>query len=486
MSRPKELLSSSIAKSIMAIDGVARLCLADEPLVRFAVSGLPLRYKHSWLYCLRCSRDDNGNLGFRYLRDGKLFIIGVRNQHVYITPLTPTDNPHILRHLCRLLSRQTQFRVIVRKAEFDSHEGLPFSECVSSSMPLEDDQLPETILDFRKLFTRSGELTQQAARLRRKVIAFGSRAHQYEVTEDISELKAEDIDRFFSSPSTIYKRQSYQKMIEYLKTNKDSRYGCMIFRLGGEVHGLYLFERFSITEAGLYCSLTTRNVPGITEWMDYYVFRKLYDSGVQKLLLGGAEKPGVDVYINKLLAYKTPYRTLNYLYRYTDDLGMTIRQVRPADFRALSKLYADFYNELDELGERWTLDAARKFISHFYARQPDLCFVAEKDDQIIGAVMAAIQPWWDGNHLVEGELLVHSNFKHYSGYATGLLEKILTVAEQKYQAVTWDTIVPAVIGHPFRHYEQLGFYETPVWKAVAGDVSSILRQIEAPVIRESQ
>lgn len=100
--------------------------------------------------------------------------------------------------------------------------------------------------------------------------------------------------------------------------------------------------------------------------------------------------------------------------------------------------------------------------------------------------MAAIQPWWDGNHLVEGELLVHSNFKHYSGYATGLLEKILTVAEQKYQAVTWDTIVPAVIGHPFRHYEQLGFYETPVWKAVAGDVSSILRQIEAPVIRESQ
>jgi len=218
--------------------------------------------------------------------------------------------------------------------------------------------------------------------------------------------------------------------------------------------------------------------------MDYYVFRKLYDNGVQKLLLGGTEKPGVNAYIDKLLAYKVPYQTYNYLYRYTDDVGMTIRQVRPADFRALGKLYADFYNELDELGERWTWDAARKFISHFYSRQPDLCFVAEKDGRIIGAIMAAIQPWWDGNHLVEGELLVHSDFTHHPSYATGLLEKLLSTAEQKYQAVTWDTIVPTVIGHPFQHHEQLGFYETPVWKAVAGDVSSILRQIETPVIRE--
>src|SRR5688572_10475208 len=129
--RPKKSTPSFTSKSITAIDGIEPLRLTDESLVRSAVSDLPLRYKHSWLYCLRCSRDDDGNPGFRYIRDGKLFIIGVRNQHVYVTPLTSTNNPHVLRHLCRLLSMQTQLPVIVRKAEFNLYEGLPFSECAT-------------------------------------------------------------------------------------------------------------------------------------------------------------------------------------------------------------------------------------------------------------------------------------------------------------------------------------------------------------------
>src|SRR5688572_28663053 len=119
---PKKASPTSTIEGILAIDGVERLSLADEALVRSAVSGLPLRYKHSWLYCLRCSRDDNGNPGFRYLRDGKLFIIGIRSQHVYVTPLASTDSPHALRHLCRLLFMQTRLPVIVRKAEFNAHK----------------------------------------------------------------------------------------------------------------------------------------------------------------------------------------------------------------------------------------------------------------------------------------------------------------------------------------------------------------------------
>jgi hypothetical protein len=261
----------------------------------------------------------------------------------------------------------------------------------------------------------------------------------------------------------------------------------MVMLKNDRIRGLYIYEILGLGQAGLYCGLTTRDEPGITEWMDYEVFRRLSQRGIHRLILGGAEKVGISRYIDKLLAQKPTYTSHSYAYDPEADAfyDVAVRLAKPADFQALSKLYADFYNDLDDLGERWTKDAARKFISHFYTRQRDLMFLAEdqKSHEVVGLVMAAVQPWWDGNHLVEGELLVRADYRAHPAYATQLVSALLQTAEASYQAITWDTIAPTTPGHPFNYFQQLGFSEVPHWRAVRGDVRAILGQLKLPQIR---
>jgi hypothetical protein len=64
--------------------------------------------------------------------------------------------------------------------------------------------------------------------------------------------------------------------------------------------GLYIVQRLTDRLGGLYCGLSAKSSPGITEWMDVTVCRWLLQRGFGALLLGGAETPGVRQYIAKL------------------------------------------------------------------------------------------------------------------------------------------------------------------------------------------
>jgi|GEM_PF-337374 hypothetical protein len=464
---------------ILSIEGVSPLVFNDEPTINLAISHTEVRHKTSWLYCLRASRDDTGKLGYKSIKDGIVVIIGIRNKHVYLMPVVDGNNIYAIHGLCRQLYEITHLPIIVRRAELSVADNMPLLDCRDTHVPLEDDEQPEAILDFRKIFTPDGELIRQAVRWRRKLAAFAPKIHEYSVSTSLHAVAKHQIDAFFSSPLVTHKRSSYEKIVQFMSKTKNNRYGCMIFVKGDDIRGLYVYELLGLGKAGLYCGLTTRDEPGLTEWMDYHAFRDLYIRGVHQLFLGGAEKVGVDKYIDKLLAQKPPYESCNYLYDYANDndIDFVIRPATPADLKSIARFYADFYNSLDKLGERWTLETARKFISHFYARQPDLFFVAEKNTNIISVVMAAIQPWWDGNHLVEGELLIDRSFRQHTRCTTELLQALLRVAESDYQAVAWDTIVPSTPGHPFEQYKQLGFRDVPLWHAVSGDVRNILTRL---------
>jgi hypothetical protein len=462
------------------IEGVSLLMFDDESMLNLAISRTEVRHKTGWLYCLRASRNDTGGLGYKFIQGGTVAIIGIRHKHVYIMLLIDDNNVHAIHNLCRQVHEMTHLPTIVRRAEFTVADNIPLRDCKDTGVPLEDDEQPETILDFRKIFTPDGELIRQAVRWRRKLAAFAPRIHEYSIRTSMRAVTEHQIDAFFSSPLVVYKRSSYEKILQFISKTKNNRYGCVIFMKGDDIRGLYVYELLGLGKAGLYCGLTTRDEPGLTEWMDYYAFRDLYARGIYQLFLGGAEKVGVDKYIDKLLAQKPPYESRNYLYDHANDdnASFTVRLAVPADFKSIARLYADFYNSLDKLGERWTLEAARKFISHFYARQPDLFFVAEKNTRIICAIMAAVQPWWDGNHLVEGELLIDKNFRQHARCTAELLQTLLHTAELNYQAVTWDTIVPSILGHPFEQYQQLGFRDAPFWHAVSGDVRDILTRLQ--------
>jgi L-amino acid N-acyltransferase YncA len=194
--------------------------------------------------------------------------------------------------------------------------------------------------------------------------------------------------------------------------------------------------------------------------------------------LGGSENVGVAEYINKLLPKQPRHPVQSVVFRAPlHSPEIQIRAVVPGDLGPLAHVYREMYNGLTTLDEHWTKATARTFIAHFYQRQPDLFFLAEAEGQVVGGAVAAIQPWWDGNHLVEGEVFVKPALVP-AGIESKLLKALITRARSKYHVVAWDTITPAVDGHPLGSYQDLGFTEVPHWKAVSADAHALISRLE--------
>lgn len=244
------------------IVGVSSLGFVDEPFIRLTISANEVRYRLSWLYTLRASRDDKGRLGLKFVQGDTVIIIGVRNGCVYLTPLTGAKNIDVIWNLCRHVYDIMQRPIVIRKAEFSLSAGLPFVPGELSAASLEDDQQPETTLDFYKLFTTDGDLVRQATRWRRALTAFEPLMTDYIISNSLREVSKTQLDDFFASPLLAYKHTSYEEILRYLRQAEDSRYGCTIFIHGGSIRGLYVYEFLGLGHAGLYCGLTTRDRQG--------------------------------------------------------------------------------------------------------------------------------------------------------------------------------------------------------------------------------
>lgn len=87
-----------------------------------------------------------------------------------------------------------------------------------------------------------------------------------------------------------------------------------------------------------------------------------------------------------------------------------IRLVKKEDLPALASIYTRAYNSLG-IGESWNGQSALRLMTFLFNDQQDLFFVAKVDHRVIGAIVATVRPWWDGNHLIEGELFVAQEFQ---------------------------------------------------------------------------
>jgi GNAT superfamily N-acetyltransferase len=469
------------AQLILRIPGISLLTFDDEQLFRTTFSVHGIQYSHSWLYTLRAAHTDDGKMGFKYTSKDMIAVIGYRHEYVYVTPVFDATGGNELQRLCDALCRILRRPVLVKKILRQDYQQIQFQTVSDqASLPLEDDSYPETILQLDRLFVSpDGTINPLAKKLARRAQSFERAGITFRVIEDIREIPFEKIERFLALDPEKY--ASYLPIVQYLYTQKPDRYKnrLMIFMHKGRVRGLYMTEVLSLTELGMYGGITSKDIGGITEWMDIYFFRKMFNEGIQTIHLGGSENKGIAEYVGKLLPHRPSYfaQTL----RYDPDsrprpVDVVIRPVLETDITALSLLYRDLYNSLDELGEKWTKESAHKFVSHFYRRQPDLFFLAEHNKHPVGAIVAAIQPWWDGNHLVEGELFIDSAYSA-TNLNKQLLKELLTRAQIYYQAVSWDTLTPATDKHPLGSYEQIGFKEVPQWAAITGDVSVMLRRL---------
>ncbi len=150
-----------------------------------------------------------------------------------------------------------------------------------------------------------------------------------------------------------------------------------------------------------------------------------------------------------------------------------IRLMTTDDLTVLSQIYV---RALDDTAERWNEESAQALLSDWLRRQPELAFTAEYDNKIVGAFVVGVRPWWDGNHLVDGELFVEPKSQRH-GIARLLLKRVLDQAIEKYSPVLWESYTFRNDTFPLTWYKRLGFREIEEWVMIRADIATVAKQL---------
>jgi len=151
----------------------------------------------------------------------------------------------------------------------------------------------------------------------------------------------------------------------------------------------------------------------------------------------------------------------------------TLRKIEQQDLGALVRIYVETYK--DNPDEHWTVDSAYKLLLYWFNKQPDLAYLAETDGQIVGGFLIAVKPWWDGNHLFDGELFVHPDYQKQN-IGKNLLKKVLAEAVKNYNAVEMDTYT-FTTDFPLNWYKRIGLGEIKEWVMLSGKVKEIIKNL---------
>lgn len=157
------------------------------------------------------------------------------------------------------------------------------------------------------------------------------------------------------------------------------------------------------------------------------------------------------------------------------DFTYNIRLMQSDDLSKLGSVYMRAFQD-PELKEHWSETSAKALLSDWFRRQPDLAFVAEFERMLVGGFIVGIRPWWDGNHLVDGELFIDPEHQG-RGLATKLIRQALTSANEKYSPVMWETYTFRSQEFPLNWYKKLGFREIEDWVMIRAGVLQVLESL---------
>jgi len=295
-------------KSLLKISGVSSLRFKDEGILRSAFSKNSIRYSQSFLYLLRASHGEKGNLGYKYVDSDLTAVIGYRNNNIYITPISDHSGGIVLKKLCEEIFNKLHCQIYIKKFTQENFPRLKLlRKTFSSDKSLEDDTYPESLLKLSNLFvTLEGDINPTARKFIKKVKRFEKLSIDFQIIDDLKKIPENQIKNFFMKDYDKY--INYLPIIKYLYSHrKDIRYKIMVFKNKNTIEGVYITEVFSLTNMGFYCGVTAKNRPGATEWMDWYFFQKVLMEGIRTIYLGGSETKGVMEYVEKLLPYRPDY-----------------------------------------------------------------------------------------------------------------------------------------------------------------------------------
>lgn len=283
------------------------LILADRHLLRGSHYDGRSFYSGSWLYVLRTCTDDRGQLGFKLGAPGLVAAVGQTGPVLPVATLRYdrlTSAAVGLRSIYNGLVTEFQAAMPILKRLPEELAAAVLSQgdytALPEGLPLElalDDSFPETAVDLGALLARPpATLARKTARFETSSLTLTKQTGG--VPEDVAHRALRRLA--WGRPQLI---RAYRWMVYEALLHRSPRYSVWFFWNADEPtepHGLYLADRLAPDCAGLYCGLSSRAAPGITEWMDMEVCRDLHDAGVTKLLIGGSETPGVESYTRKL------------------------------------------------------------------------------------------------------------------------------------------------------------------------------------------
>lgn len=146
------------------------------------------------------------------------------------------------------------------------------------------------------------------------------------------------------------------------------------------------------------------------------------------------------------------------------------------DIDTIAEFYADYYSN-SVLQEKWTKESAAKLFRYFYNQNKELFFIAYDNDKPVGIITSVLKPWWDGNHLEDGEIFVIPEYRQ-KGVAKLLLKALFECAADKYKATTLEAhTYEDENGFPYCWYKRLGFETINDWKIISGNIKEIMKKI---------
>ncbi len=314
LNAPKVSSSAMLAQSLFAqltaySSEISRLSPADADVFREAFQQEALCYANSWLYMLRATRNDLGGLGYKFVSADTVMGIGYRNNTLYLVrPVGPGCFDTIV-DLCYYLRQRVTCAIILKKIDRHLYERLAATGLCrgqSSDEELyEEEAYPENVLPLERLY--SSGVDTRSLPLLKKVKRFAKGTVQLVAQKQAVAIEHHPGFHYLFDPSP-QKYKSYLQIIREVDGCRSDRYTVSLYLdERGAMHGLYISELLGAESMGLYCAVSSKGGPGITEWMDYDFFQQLFHAGIRYLYLGGSETRGVDAYIQKLLPTAPPY-----------------------------------------------------------------------------------------------------------------------------------------------------------------------------------
>ena len=147
-----------------------------------------------------------------------------------------------------------------------------------------------------------------------------------------------------------------------------------------------------------------------------------------------------------------------------------------SDLSYLGEIFSAVYT--DSHFDKFTPEPSTEYLTWLFKRCPELAFVAEENGTVVGAYLAALKPWFDGPHVVDGEIFVAESYRKH-GIGRILTKTLLTEARERYGAVVVEAITYSDDAELLAWHAKNARKVVPELVFITGKIDEVLNAIEA-------